>query len=231
MAHTHEDRGSLAYVYLLTTVAALGGLLFGYDTAVIAGAIKFLKLRFTLDEIGEGWAVASILVGCMVGAALAGVLSDRLGRKRVLLLSALLFALSSVGAALAPDIQMFVVARLLGGLGVGMASIVSPLYIAEVAPANIRGRLVSLNQVAIISGMVIVSLANWVIADYGQQGRPTHCSPHSKRHARRRESPKVIRGVPCQTRPEGQTGRRDRLPGTRASRDSPPDNARPSSPF
>jgi MFS family permease len=169
VAHAHDDRGSLAYVYLLTSVAALGGLLFGYDTAVIAGAIKFLKLRFTLDEFGEGWAVASILVGCMVGAALAGILSDRLGRKRVLLLSAVLFGLSSVGAALAPDIQMFVVARLLGGLGVGMASIVSPLYIAEVAPANIRGLLVSLNQVAIISGMVIVSLANWGIADYGSK--------------------------------------------------------------
>jgi MFS family permease len=169
VAHTHGDRGSLAYVYLLTSVAALGGLLFGYDTAVIAGAIKFIKLRFALDEIGEGWAVSSILVGCMFGAALAGILSDRLGRKRVLLLSALLFGLSSVGAALAPDLQMFVVARLLGGLGVGMASIVSPLYIAEVAPANIRGLLVSLNQVAIISGMVIVSLANWRIADYGSK--------------------------------------------------------------
>jgi len=168
VASTPEKQGgSLAYVYLLTSVAAFGGLLFGYDTAVIAGAIKFLKARFVLDEVGEGWAVSSILVGCMFGAALAGTLSDHWGRKRVLLLSAVLFAVSAIGAALSQDFTQFVVARLLGGLGVGMASIVSPLYIAEVSPAGIRGRLVSLNQVAIISGMVVVSIVNWLIVGYG----------------------------------------------------------------
>jgi len=170
VASTSEEQGgSLAYVYLLTSVAALGGLLFGYDTAVIAGAIKFLKARFVLDEVGEGWAVSSILVGCMIGAALAGTLSDRLGRKRVLLLSAVLFAVSAIAAGLSQDLTQFVAARLLGGLGVGMASILSPLYIAEVSPAGIRGRLVSLNQVAIISGMVVVSIVNWLIAGYGSR--------------------------------------------------------------
>jgi len=168
VASTPEKQGgSLAYVYLLTSVAAFGGLLFGYDTAVIAGAIKFLKARFVLNEVGEGWAVSSILVGCMFGAGLAGTLSDHWGRKRVLLLSAVLFAVSAIGAALSQDFPQFVVARLLGGLGVGMASILSPLYIAEVSPAAIRGRLVSLNQVAIISGMVVVSLVNWLIAAHG----------------------------------------------------------------
>ena len=159
-----NDRGSTGYVWLLASVAALGGLLFGYDTAVIAGAIKFLVKRFELDATQEGWAVANVLVGCMIGAALAGTLGDRLGRKKVLLLSAVLFTVSAVGAAMPNNLTQFVVARMLGGLGVGMASMLSPLYIAEVAPARIRGRLVSLNQVTIILGMLIISIVNWLIA-------------------------------------------------------------------
>lgn len=159
--------GSLAYVVLLTAVAALGGLLFGYDTAVIAGAIGFLKNHFVLGPAMEGWAVSNVLVGCMVGAMSAGTLSDRWGRKPVLLMSAALFAVSAVGAALPRHLYEFVIARFLGGLGVGMASILSPLYIAEVAPPKIRGRLVSLNQVAIILGMLVVSLANWWINQLG----------------------------------------------------------------
>lgn len=172
-----SSRGSLAYVGLLTTVAALGGLLFGYDTAVIAGAIDFLKVHFELDEVAEGWAVSNVLIGCMFGAALAGTLSDRLGRKRGLVLAAVLFTVSAIGAALPRDVSewspalattftpftQFVLARFIGGFGVGVASILSPLYIAEVAPARIRGRLVALNQVAIILGMVVVSVVNWWI--------------------------------------------------------------------
>ena len=174
VAETREDHfgktgagpsgGSLGYVYLLTSVAALGGLLFGYDTAVIAGAIDFLETKFNLDPLWKGWAVSNVLVGCMIGAALAGTLSDRFGRKRVLLLSAVLFAVSAIGSALPRNLTEFVAARMLGGFGVGMASMLSPLYIAEVAPAHIRGRLVSLNQVAIISGMLVVSIVNWMIA-------------------------------------------------------------------
>jgi len=159
--------GSLAYVYLLTSVAALGGLLFGYDTAVIAGAIDFLEVHFSLSDWSKGWAVSNVLVGCMIGAALAGTLSDRFGRKKVLLLSAVLFAVSAIGSALPRSLTEFVIARMLGGFGVGMASMLSPLYIAEVAPARIRGRLVSLNQVAIISGMLVVSIVNWKIASPG----------------------------------------------------------------
>ena len=201
MTHTHEDRGSLAYVCLLTSVAALGGVLFGYDTAVIAGAIKFIKLRFALDEIGEGWATASILVGCMFGAALAGTLSDRLGRKRVLLLSALLFAVSAVGSALSADLTQLVAARILCGLAVGMASIISPLYIAEVSPARLRGRLVSLNQVAIISGMVVVSVANWAIADFGSKKDADHIA--AAKHLPAADQPKVVRDFLAKYGPKG----------------------------
>jgi len=156
--------GSIVYVSLLTSVAALGGLLFGYDTAVIAGAIGYLKQHFSLNEVQEGWAVASVLVGCMIGAAIAGPVSDWAGRKKALIFSALLFAVSAIGSAVPLRLWHLVVARLVGGLGVGMASLVSPLYIAEVAPARIRGRLVSLNQIAIITGMLIVSIVNWWIA-------------------------------------------------------------------
>jgi len=159
-----QSGGSLGYVYLLASVAALGGLLFGYDTAVIAGAIDFLEVHFSLSDWSKGWAVSNVLVGCMIGAAIAGTLSDRFGRKRVLLLSAVLFAVSAIGSALPRSLTEFVVARMLGGFGVGMASMLSPLYIAEVAPARIRGRLVSLNQIAIITGMLIVSIVNWKIA-------------------------------------------------------------------
>jgi len=156
--------GGIAYVSLLTSVAALGGLLFGYDTAVIAGAIDYLQEHFSLGEVQKGWAVASVLVGCMFGAALAGPVSDRVGRKKALVLSAVLYAVSALGSAVPREFWQLAVARMLGGLGVGMASLVSPLYIAEVAPARIRGRLVSLNQIAIITGMLIVSIVNWWIA-------------------------------------------------------------------
>ncbi len=161
-------RGSVAYVYVIASVAALGGLLFGYDTAVISGAIGFLEQHFHLDpQLWKGWAAASALVGCALGAALAGWLSDLLGRKRVLLLSALLFFISALGTALPRTFYEFVVFRIIGGLGIGAASLTSPMYIAEVAPARIRGRMVSVNQLAIVSGMLIVYFVNYFIAQYG----------------------------------------------------------------
>ncbi len=170
MPCTSRDRESgTTYVYLLASVAALGGLLFGYDTAVISGAIGFMEEHFSLDPIQKGWVASCALLGCILGAASAGLLSDALGRKKVLLLSAALFTVSAVGAALPASVSQFVVARLLGGLGIGMASMLSPLYIAEVAPARIRGRMVSLNQLAIVSGMVAVYFVNAVIADQGDQ--------------------------------------------------------------
>lgn len=157
-------QGSVAYVCLLTGVAALGGLLFGYDTAVIAGAIDYLEKHFQLTAWQKGWAVSNVLVGCMIGAAFAGMLGDRLGRKKILIVSAILFAASAIWSAIPNSLTEFVFARMLGGLAVGAASILSPLYIAEVSPPHIRGRLVSLNQIAIITGMVVIAVVNWLIA-------------------------------------------------------------------
>lgn len=164
-----NEQGSTTYVYLLASVAALGGLLFGYDTAVISGAIGFMETHFGLDAMQKGWVASCALLGCIIGAAVAGVLSDALGRRKVLLLSALLFTISAVGAALPRNVTEFVIARLLGGLGIGMASMLSPLYIAEVAPARIRGRMVSLNQLAVVGGMVIVYFVNAMIANQGDE--------------------------------------------------------------
>ena len=160
--------GSVAYVFLLTLVAALGGLLFGYDTAVISGAIGFLQTHFDLDpQLWKGWAAASALMGCAFGAAFAGMASDHLGRKKVLLLSAILFLISALGTAFPRTFTQFIIYRIIGGLGVGAASMTSPMYIAEISPARIRGRMVSVNQFAIVTGMLIVYFVNYFIGGYG----------------------------------------------------------------
>jgi len=150
-------------------VAALGGLLFGYDTGVINGAIGPLKAHFVLDANWAGWATGCALVGCAIGAAIAGVLSDWLGRKKVLILSAILFLISAVGTALPKNITIFIIYRIIGGLGVGAASMSSPMYIAEISPARIRGRMVSVNQFAIVSGFLVVYFVNYFIALQGDQ--------------------------------------------------------------
>lgn len=166
MQQSHS--GSVAYVFMLASVAALGGLLFGYDTAVISGAIGYLQIHFELDpQLWKGWAAASALLGCAVGAGSAGLLSDRFGRKKVLFLSAILFLVSALGTAFPRSFTEFIIYRILGGLGVGAASITSPMYIAEVSPARIRGRMVSVNQFAIVSGMLVVYFVNYFIAGYG----------------------------------------------------------------
>ncbi len=164
-----EGKGSIVYVMLVCMVAALGGLLFGYDTGVINGAIGPLKAHFTLDANWEGWATGCALVGCAIGAAIAGVLSDWLGRKKVLILSAILFLISAVGTALPKNITIFIIYRIIGGLGVGAASMSSPMYIAEISPAKIRGRMVSVNQFAIVTGFLVVYFVNYFIALQGDQ--------------------------------------------------------------
>jgi SP family xylose:H+ symportor-like MFS transporter len=165
----NEEKGSVVYVILVCMVAALGGLLFGYDTGVINGAIGPLKAHFGLDANWEGWATGCALVGCAIGAAVAGILSDWLGRKKVLILSAILFFISAVGTALPKSITAFIVYRIIGGLGVGAASMSSPMYIAEISPARIRGRMVSVNQFAIVSGFLVVYFVNYFIALQGDQ--------------------------------------------------------------
>lgn len=165
----NEEKGSIVYVMLVCMVAALGGLLFGYDTGVINGAIGPLKAHFALDASWAGWVTGCALVGCAIGAGIAGVLSDWIGRKKVLILSAILFFISAVGTALPKNITIFIIYRIIGGLGVGAASMSSPMYIAEISPARIRGRMVSINQFAIVSGFLVVYFVNYFIALQGDQ--------------------------------------------------------------
>jgi SP family xylose:H+ symportor-like MFS transporter len=161
------DSGSSIYIFMVCIVAALGGLLFGYDTGVINGAIGPLKTYFALDAKAEGWAMGCALLGCAIGVAFAGVISDRLGRKKVLILAAILFFISAVGTALPRTITAFIIFRIIGGLGVGAASMSSPMYIAEITPARIRGRMVSVNQFAIVTGFLVVYFVNYFIALQG----------------------------------------------------------------
>ncbi|HOW65180.1 MAG TPA: sugar porter family MFS transporter, partial [Verrucomicrobiota bacterium] len=164
-----QNSGNPVYLVVVCLVATLGGLLFGYDTAVISGGIVFLRQYFQLSPAAEGWAASSALLGCVVGAGLAGTLNDHFGRKKVMLLSAVLFIVCAVGTALPRTLNEFVFFRFIGGIGVGAASMTSPLYIAEVSPARIRGRMVSLNQLAIVSGMLVVYFVNYFIAGLGDE--------------------------------------------------------------
>ena len=151
------------YVVFVSSVAAMGGLLFGYDTAVISGTVEPLRQHFSLDPLALGWVVGSALVGCVAGAAIAGKLTDVFGRRAVLWLSGLLFLLSGIWCYLSPSVGQLVAARILGGIGVGVASLLVPVYIAELSPPQSRGALVSLNQVAILVGMVLSYLVNaWI---------------------------------------------------------------------
>lgn len=163
------EAGSRGYVLFVSLVATLGGLLFGYDTAVISGAIGPLIERFSLDAAWEGWTASSALLGCVIGAAVAGALSDALGRRKALMLTAVLFLVSAVGTALPRTLTQLIVFRIIGGVGVGAAAMTSPMYIAEISPARIRGRMVSLNQLAIVSGMLVVYFVNYVIALQGDK--------------------------------------------------------------
>jgi SP family arabinose:H+ symporter-like MFS transporter len=160
---------SSAFVVKVSLVAALGGLLFGYDTAVIAGVIGYLQKRFELSPLMTGWAASSAIWGCVFGAMMAGYLSDRFGRKKVLIVTAILFIISSVGAMVPRNLWEFLIARFIGGLGIGAASMLSPLYISEIAPSRNRGRLVSLYQLAIVVGINLIYFVNLVIASFGDE--------------------------------------------------------------
>lgn len=150
----------------ITTVASLGGFLFGFDMAVISGVLPFIEKQFGLSPAQEGWFVSAALVGCIIGVAFSGELSDRLGRRKPLLLSASLFLLSAVGCAFLPSLSWVIASRLLGGIGIGIASNVVPLYISEIAPANIRGRLVTYYQFALTFGILVAYLSNAGLVSY-----------------------------------------------------------------
>jgi sugar porter (SP) family MFS transporter len=162
---TGAEHFDTAYIYTISAVAALGGLLFGYDWVVIGGAKPFYEKFFHLtDPSQQGWAMSCALVGCLVGALISGWLSDRLGRKRPLIAAGFVFAVSSIGTGMASSFAAFVPWRILGGFAIGMASSLSPMYIAEVAPAQYRGKLVSLNQLTIVIGILLAQIVNWLIA-------------------------------------------------------------------
>ena len=152
---------------IFSTVAALGGLLFGFDTGVISGAIPFIKLEFYLNSYQEGFAISNLMIACVIGALIAGPIADWTGRKKVLILCAVLFIVSAILSALPRSFTELVIARFIGGIGVGVASVVSPMYIAEISPAKIRGRLVALNQLAIVVGILLSYLSNWLLVDTG----------------------------------------------------------------
>ena len=164
---TLSEKGSGSYVLLASIVAATSGLLFGFDIAVINGGIIFLQAQLHLGDVQTEFAVSALLFGCIFGAGLGGWFSDRYGRRRVLMLCAVLFAASAIGAALPHTLSQFVTARLVGGLAIGTASVLAPLYIAEVSPPGIRGRLVSMNQMAIVTGILLAYLVNWLLAFTG----------------------------------------------------------------
>src|SRR6516162_2610939 len=156
----------LGYVWTIAFIAALGGLLFGYDWVVIGGAKPFYEVYFHLtSEVQIGWANSCALLGCFAGSLLGGPAADELGRKKVLVISAMMFALSSVLTGWAHSFEAFIFWRIAGGVAIGLASNVSPMYIAEISPALWRGRLVSLNQLAIVIGILVAQLANWRIAE------------------------------------------------------------------
>jgi SP family galactose:H+ symporter-like MFS transporter len=152
-------------VYLATIVAALGGMLFGYDIGVISGAILFVKKDFSLSAGFEEIVVSSVLLGSLIGAIAGGMLADSWGRRRLLIITAIVFGLGAIGAALSPNTTWLIIARVIAGTAIGVASFVAPLYISEIAPVAIRGKLVSVNQVALTSGIVISYLIDYAFAD------------------------------------------------------------------
>jgi sugar porter (SP) family MFS transporter len=159
------------YVWLVSIVAAMGGLLFGWDWVVIGGAKPFFQRYFELtSEAQIGWANSCALIGCLVGAVSAGALSDKLGRKRLLIVAALLFAVTSLGNALANSFAVFITWRIFGGVAIGLASNLSPMYIAEIAPAQMRGKLVAVNQLTIVIGILFAQYINWFLVRNLPQG-------------------------------------------------------------
>ncbi|RZL49829.1 MAG: MFS transporter [Pedobacter sp.] len=155
------------YIIGISFISALGGYLFGFDFAVISGALPFLRTEFMLNAWWEGFLTGSLALGCIVGCLTAGKIADRYGRKPGLAIAAFVFAVSSIGMAFAHDLTVFVIMRFAAGIGVGMASMLSPMYIAEVSPAKVRGRNVAINQLTIVIGILVTNLVNYKLADFG----------------------------------------------------------------
>lgn len=161
------------YLLMICLISTLGGFLFGYDTAIISGTLTFVRSQFSMGSLMEGWFVGSALLGCVVGVAFAGILADKYGRKLTLILSSFFLLVSAMGCMLANDLTILIVFRLIGGLGVGVASMLSPLYISEISRPEIRGRMVALYQFAITIGILAAYFANAQILSFGQSMDPS----------------------------------------------------------
>lgn len=162
-----QHRFNTNYIIAISFISALGGYLFGFDFAVISGALPFLRTTFGLTPWWEGFLTGSLALGCIVGCLIAGALADKYGRKPGLMTAAIIFAVSSVGMALSDSLTVFITTRFAAGIGVGMASMLSPMYIAEISPASVRGRNVAINQLTIVIGILVTNLVNYTLADNG----------------------------------------------------------------
>lgn len=167
-ADTSKHRFNTGYILGISFISALGGYLFGFDFAVISGALPFLQKQFSLDAYWEGFATGSLALGAIIGCLVAGTVSDKYGRKPGLLVAAAIFAVSSLAMAFSPSRDLFIGARFCAGIGVGMASMLSPMYIAEVSPAHLRGRMVAINQLTIVIGILITNLVNYTLRNNGE---------------------------------------------------------------
>ena len=161
-------KNNARFTMTIAMIVALGGFLMGFDASVISGVVGFIEVEFDLSKIELGWAVASLTLTATAAMMIAGPLSDRIGRRPVLKIAALLFTVSAVASAVAPNFLFLVIARMVGGFGVGAALIIAPMYIAEIAPAGSRGRLVSVNQLNIVIGISVAFFSNYLILTLGQ---------------------------------------------------------------
>lgn len=167
-ASTTKHSYNTGYILGISFISALGGYLFGFDFAVISGALPFLQRQFGLDAYWEGFATGSLALGAILGCLIAGSVSDKYGRRPGLLIAAVVFALSSLGMAFSPSRDVFIATRFCAGIGVGMASMLSPMYIAEISPAHLRGRMVAINQLTIVIGILLTNLINYTLRNSGE---------------------------------------------------------------
>jgi SP family galactose:H+ symporter-like MFS transporter len=166
LSQPHSNEGHPRIIYVVAALSALGGLLFGYDTGVISGAILFIRQDFALSDFTVGLVVSAVLIGALIGAAIGGDVSDHFGRRKVIIAAAVIFALGAVGTAMVPDVSLLILGRIAVGVAIGIASEVTPLYISEMSPSSMRGSLVSLNQLAITIGIVVSYLVDFSLSAF-----------------------------------------------------------------
>ena len=165
----NSSKQSNSFIAAVCSIGSLGGLLFGFDTAVISGTFSFIEQYFLLNEIEIGWFASSALIGAIIGALVSGSLSDRFGRKPILIIAAFLFFISALGCTIPDSFIFLILARIIGGMGVGMASVLAPLYISEFSPPKIRGKLIALYQLSIVIGILLAYLSNWLLLKFSQE--------------------------------------------------------------